>query len=73
MSNNWVPVVSYELIHHAHRWLIVSRGGDFYREGIPIDEISYKPIAEAPDYGSALKIIRALRATLPKSGEATDE
>ena len=66
MAGKWVPTQGYELIYVEGDYHVCQRGGDYYKEHIPIEEIAYRSIAVARDYDYAAKLLKALRENLER-------
>lgn len=63
-NERWVPTLAFDLMWVGQTYYVVKRGGIFVKSHIPDDEISWRPIGTATDYDEAVRICRALRATL---------
>lgn len=70
-NERWVPTLAFDLARIDTTYYIVKRGGLHVRATIPDDEVSWRPIGTATDYDEAIRICRALRATLTEQTGAT--
>lgn len=69
-DERWVPIIGYDLVSlPLGKYAIGKRGGRWVKNRIADDELSLELIADAKDYDEAVRICRALRATLTEQSD----
>lgn len=68
-GERWVPTLAFDIAWVAQTYYVMKRGGIFVKSVIPDDEITWRPIGTATDYDEAVRICRALRATLTEHSD----
>lgn len=69
-GERWVPTLGFDLVK-LDGYHVLKRGGLYVKAGIPDEEVSLRPVAQAVDYDAAVAILRALRAEHARREEAS--
>lgn len=68
-GERWVPTLAFDIVWVDMTYFVIKRGGLWVKAHIADEEITWKPIGTAADYDEAIRICRALRATLTEQSD----